>query len=49
VAVVHTLVVVWMLVPAAKHVGERETMRSAFLRTLLYLPVVLLVLAFTWS
>ncbi len=48
VVLVHTVVVLWMLVPVTKHQGERETMRAGFLRTLVYLPVVLLVLAFAW-
>jgi hypothetical protein len=29
--------------------GERAPMRKAFLGTLLYLPLVLVGLAFTWS
>jgi len=48
VVAVHSVVVIWMLLPVTKHKGERETMRSGFLRTLVYLPVVLLVLAFAW-
>ncbi len=49
VAGLHTVIVFWMLTPVIRHQGERETMRSGFLRTLVYLPLVLLVLAFTWS
>jgi len=48
VAFFHAVLVYWMEVPVMRHQGQRETMRGGFLRTLVYLPVVLLVLAFTW-
>ena len=48
VALVLAVPALWMTLPLRTFDGTRETMRSAFLRTLVYLPVALLVLAFTW-
>ena len=47
-AVVLAVASFWKGMPVMKHAGERETMRSGFLRTLVYLPLALLVLAFSW-
>lgn len=51
VAVAHTVLVVYLMRPilAYRASGERAPMRKAFFGTLIYLPVVLLGLAFTWS
>ena len=51
VALVHALFVVFLMIPILKYraSGERGPMRKAFFGTLIYLPVALLGLAFTWS
>lgn len=51
VAIAHALLVVFLMIPVLKYKasGERGPMRKAFFGTLLYLPVVLLGLAFAWS
>lgn len=51
VAVVHTALVVFLAVPILNYraSGERAPMRKAFFGTLIYLPLVLLGLAFTWN
>lgn len=51
VAVLHTLLVIYLMRPILTYraSGERAPMRKAFLGTLLYLPLTLVGLAFTWS
>lgn len=51
VAVLHTLLVIYLMKPILSYraSGERAPMRKAFLGTLLYLPLILLGLAFAWS
>ena len=51
VAVSHTALVVYLMRPVLTYgaSGERGPMRKAFLGTLLYLPLVLVGLAFTWT
>ena len=51
VALTHTALVSYLTVPILNYQssGERAPMRKAFLGTLLYLPLVLLGLAFTWT
>lgn len=51
VAILHGVLVLVMMLPALKYGREadRGKMRKAFFGTLLYLPIVLLGLAFTWS
>ena len=51
VAVSHTALMVYLMRPVLTYgaSGERAPMRKAFLGTLLYLPLVLVGLAFTWS
>ncbi|MFT6178292.1 MAG: protoheme IX farnesyltransferase [Paracoccaceae bacterium] len=51
VGVAHTVLVVYLMRPILtfRASGERGPMRKAFFGTLIYLPVVLLGLAFTWS
>ena len=51
VALGHTVLVIYLMRPILSYraSGERAPMRKAFLGTLLYLPVVLLGLAFVWS
>lgn len=51
VGIVHGLIVLLLMKPALSYGPEadRQTMRKAFFGTLLYLPIVLLGLAFTWS
>ena len=51
VAILHTPFVIFLMVPVLKYKasGERGPMRKAFFGTLLYLPVILLGLAFAWS
>ncbi len=51
VAIVHALFVIYLMRPILTYgaSGERGPMRKAFFGTLIYLPVILLGLAFTWS
>lgn len=51
VGIVHGVIVLVMMKPALTYGPEadRKTMRKAFFGTLLYLPIVLVGLAFTWS
>jgi protoheme IX farnesyltransferase len=51
VAVVHTALVLYLMRPILTYraSGERAPMRKAFLGTLLYLPLVLVGLAFVWT
>lgn len=51
VALGHTVLVVYLMKPILTYgaSGERGPMRKAFFGTLLYLPLVLVGLAFTWS
>ncbi len=51
VAIAHSILVVYLMRPILTYraSGERAPMRKAFFGTLIYLPVVLLGLAFTWS
>ena len=51
VAILHTPLVIFLMVPVLRYKasGERGPMRKAFFGTLLYLPVILLGLAFAWS
>ena len=51
IAVAHTALVIWLMRPVLNYraSGERAPMRKAFLGTLLYLPLVLVGLAFAWT
>jgi len=51
VALAHGLYVMFLMTPILKYraSGERAPMRKAFFGTLIYLPIVLLGLAFAWS
>lgn len=51
VAVAHTALVIYLMRPILSYraSGERAPMRKAFLGTLLYLPLVLVGLAFAWT
>ena len=51
VAILHSAFVIYLMRPILSYraSGERAPMRKAFLGTLLYLPVVLVGLAFVWS
>ncbi len=51
VAVAHTALVIYLMRPILTYraSGERAPMRKAFLGTLLYLPLVLVGLAFAWT
>jgi len=51
VAILHTPLVIFLMVPVLnyKASGERGPIRKAFFGTLVYLPVILLGLAFAWS
>lgn len=51
VAIVHTALVIYLMKPILTYraSGERAPMRKAFLGTLLYLPLVLVGLAFAWT
>jgi len=48
--VANLLITLWKMQPvwAFRSQGEKALMRKGFLRTLLYLPVCLVVLAFVW-
>jgi hypothetical protein len=48
---IHALIVVAMMLPMLKYGKEvvRSNMRKGFFGTLIYLPIVLLGLAFAWG